>query len=67
LRGFTMNPRLPEGWNFMKLKNLRAFQSEFDIEVSRKGKNARVVVIQSGKIIFNKKWDQKSKLTITLN
>ena len=39
LRSFTMNPRLPDGWNYMKLKNIGAFQSEFDIEVSRKGKN----------------------------
>lgn len=51
----------------MKLKNIRAFQSAFDIEVFRKGKNARVVVVQSGKIIFDKKGDQKSKLIITLN
>jgi hypothetical protein len=66
LRSFTLNPRLPEGWNFMKLKNIRAFQSEFDIGVSRKGKIARVMVIQSGKIIFDKKWDQKSELTVCL-
>lgn len=67
LRGFTMNPRLPEGWNFMKLKNILAFQSEIEIDVFRKGKNARVVVVQSGKIIFDNKWDQKSELTIRLN
>jgi hypothetical protein len=67
LHSFTMTPRLPEGWNFMKLKNIRAFQSEFDIEVSRKGSNSRVLVTQSGKVIFDKKWDQKSKLTISLN
>ena len=66
-RSFTMNPRLPEGWNFMKLKKIKAFQSEFDIEVYRKGSNARVLVVQSGKIIYDKKWDQKSKLTINLN
>lgn len=66
-RSFTMKPLLPAGWNFMKLNNIRAFQSDFNIEVSRKGKNARVVVIQSGKLLFDKIWDQQSKLTITLN
>jgi hypothetical protein len=66
-RSFTMNPRLPAGWNFMKLYGIKAFQSDFDIRVSRKGKNARVEVIQSGTVIFNRKWDQQSKLTITLN
>ena len=66
-RSFTMKPLLPSGWNFMKLNNMRAFQSNFNIEVSRKGKNARVVVIQSGKVLFDKIWDQQSKLTISLN
>ncbi len=66
-RSFTMAPLLPAGWNFMKLNNIRAFQSDFNIEVSRKGKNARVVVIQSGKVLFDKIWDQQSKLTIYLN
>ncbi len=66
-RSFTLNPRLPAGWNSMKLTGIRAFQSNFDILVSRKGKNARIEVVQAGKIIFDKKWDQQSKLTITLN
>jgi len=66
-RSFTMKPLLPSGWNFMKLNSIRAFQSDFNIEVSRKGKNARVVVIQSGKVLFDKIWDQQSKLTIKLN
>jgi len=65
-KSFTMSPILPAGWNFMKLNNIRAFQSDFNIEVSRKGKNARVVLIQSGKVIYDKIWDQKSKMTITL-
>jgi len=66
-RSFTMKPLLPAGWNFMKLNNIRAFQSDFNIEVSRKGKNVRVVVIQSGKVLFDKIWDQQFKLTISLN
>jgi hypothetical protein len=66
-RSFTMKPLLPAGWNFMKLNNIRAFQSDFDIEVSRKGKKTIVKVSQSGKIIFVQNWDQKSKLSITLN
>jgi cellobiose phosphorylase len=66
-KSFTMTPRLPAGWNFMKLKHIRAFQSDFNLEVFRKGKNARVVVTQSGKIVFDKNWDQLSKISITLN
>ena len=67
LRSFTLNPRLPAGWNSMKLKGIRAFQSDFDILVSREGKNARVEMVQAGKIIFDKKWDQQSKLKISLD
>lgn len=66
-RSFTLMPLLPSGWDYMKLKKIKAFQSEFDIEVSRKGKNEQVKVIQSGKVIFDQKWDRRSKLTITLN
>jgi hypothetical protein len=66
-QSFTMNPKLPSGWNFMKLNKIKAFQSEFDISVSRKGKNARVLVTKSGKTVLDQKWDQKSKLTVHLN
>ncbi|MEI7424266.1 MAG: hypothetical protein WCK18_19340 [Prolixibacteraceae bacterium] len=65
-KSFTMNPVLPKGWDFMKLKNIKAFQSDFDILVSRKGKNARILVTQSGKVILDQKWDQKSKIKIDL-
>jgi hypothetical protein len=66
-KSFTMTPLLPSGWNFMKLNHIRAFQSDFNLEVSRKGKKTRVVVIQSGKIVFDKNWDRQSKISIVLN
>ena len=66
-KSFTMTPLLPSGWNFMKLNHIRAFQSDFNLEVSLKGKKTRVVVIQSGKIVFDKNWDRQSKISITLN
>lgn len=35
LRSFTMNVSLPSGWDRMALRHIRAFGSDFDIEVSR--------------------------------
>ena len=34
-RSFTVTPRLADGWNQMALKHIRAFGSDFDLEVSR--------------------------------
>lgn len=34
-RSFLVSPRLPEGWDRMALRNIRAFGSDFDIEVVR--------------------------------
>jgi cellobiose phosphorylase len=54
LNSFTITPQLPEGWDFMKLKNVHGFQKEFDIEVRRESGKIRLTV-KSGKIIsFNK-------------
>lgn len=35
LASFTLTPRLPGDWDKMALRNIRAFGSDFDIEVSR--------------------------------
>jgi len=39
---FTCTPQLPEGWNYMNLKNIKAFNHIFDILVARKGKKLEV-------------------------
>lgn len=64
---FTMNPRLPEEWNFMKLKKIKAFQSAFDIEVNRKGKKLKVEVIMNSEKVFETLWDQKTELVVNLD
>ena len=33
LRSFSLTPRLPEGWDAMALRHVKAFGSDFDIEV----------------------------------
>lgn len=55
LRSFTLTPRLPGEWNEMSLKNIRAFESEFDIRITREGQDAlRVTIEKGGKTLINR-------------
>lgn len=54
LDGFTLTPRLPDGWNNMKLRNVHGFQQIFDVEVNRESNKIRIKVISSGNVIINK-------------
>jgi len=52
---FELNPRLPENWNEMSLKHIRAFGDDFDINVKRDGNKINVeIVSQNGKFIKRK-------------
>lgn len=47
---FTLTPRLPQAWNEMALRKVKAFDAEFDIEINRlKGDKLQVKVIQGDK------------------
>lgn len=55
LHSFSMIPRLPQEWNHMALRNVRAFGSNFDIEIVRKtGNQLQVRVKKAGKVVLNK-------------
>lgn len=45
LKSFSLAPRLPAKWNEMALKNICAFQTSFDIQVSRNGKGKLNVLV----------------------
>lgn len=54
-RSFTLTPRLPQEWDKMSLRHIRAFGSDFDIEVSKvKEESLRIIVKENGKNILNK-------------
>lgn len=56
LHSFSMTPRLPQEWDRMALCHIKAFASDFDIELERvKAQTIRVVVKKAGKVILNKK------------
>ncbi len=54
LRSFDLTPRLPAGWNEMKLMSVQAFGHSFDIEVVRRGDRVQVEVTAEGKVLESK-------------
>ena len=44
-----MTPRIPKYWNYMNLNKIHAFQSDFDIRISRIDKNQLNVKVMNGK------------------
>lgn len=66
-RSFTLCPQLPQEWNQMSLRKIKAFGADFDIEVERiKGQTIRVVVKKVGKAVLNKKVANGSSLNCKL-
>lgn len=48
-RSFNMTPRLPESWDKMALRKIKAYAADFDIEVERiKGGKIKVLVFENG-------------------
>lgn len=48
---FDTTPRLPEGWDNMKLKNVHAFGRVFDLSVARAGERLKVEIVRGGKTV----------------
>lgn len=50
LKSFSLTPRLPQDWNEMALRNIRAFGADFDIEITRLANDKlQIKVINGGK------------------
>ncbi len=66
LNKFEILPRLPKNWDFMKLKNIKAFGRTFDIDVSRIDGETVLQVISEGKTVIEKQVVANSPLTVEL-
>lgn len=66
LNKFTIAPWLPKGWNYMKIKNIKAFNRTFDIEISRKGSGETITVKMANGIVITKEWKMKDPITVVL-
>lgn len=53
LRSFDLKPGMPGSWERMALRNIRAFEATFDIEIDRSDNGLQLVVSQAGNIIQN--------------
>ena len=51
---FQCTPRLPDNWPSMALRHVKAFGSDFDVVVERRGQKLQVRVLQEGKVIREK-------------
>ncbi len=63
---FTLTPWLPKNWNSMSLKNIKAFDRTFDLEVRRRGSKEMVTVKTASGHEKKTTWNTKQPLTIVL-
>lgn len=50
---FSFTPKLPEEWNQLALRNIKAFNANFDIEIKRKNNQLHIKVFQQNKVYLN--------------
>lgn len=66
LKSFSLTPHLPTGWDHMNLRHIRAFGSDFDIEVKRINGNKISVNIIDGSKKKSYKTDSGNTINIKL-
>lgn len=65
-RSFNLKPHLPTTWNRAALKAIKAFESSFDLEVTRVGRQIRVKVIEYDNLIYDKTSDESEIFEVVL-
>lgn len=66
LRSFDFTPRLPQEWEYMNLNHIKAFASDFDIQVKRNKDSLQVFVRSNGKTILKKNIRQGQTVSVKL-
>ncbi|MDR2969629.1 MAG: hypothetical protein LBV32_08510 [Tannerellaceae bacterium] len=64
LHAFTLTPRLPVGWDYMNLRKVKAFNDDFDIEISRDKELLNIRISRNNKTIFNKNIKEGNTVTV---
>jgi len=65
-RSFDCTPRLPDGWDRMAMRNIRAFQDSFDLSVERDGEGQLVRVIRENDTVFSRKTPLDATVSVPL-
>ena len=63
---FSFSPKLPKEWNQMALRNIKAFDADFDIEIKRKKNQLHVNVFQKNKVFLNTTIDEGKTIQVKL-
>lgn len=66
LKSFTISPKLPENWDNMSLKEIRAFGNVFDLEITRKDQKIKIEVIVDNKLILEKTIKENDQVLVEL-
>ncbi|MDD3077041.1 MAG: hypothetical protein PHE44_10885, partial [Proteiniphilum sp.] len=66
LNSFTLKPSLPDGWDKMSLKKIRAFGNNFDLDISRNGKKIKIDVFVDNKIVTEKIINEGNEIRVSL-
>ena len=67
LHSFDVTPQLPDGWDRMSLRNVKAFGAgEFDINVARDGYGIVMTVMRGGQTVVKRKSDNGKTISIKI-
>jgi hypothetical protein len=66
-KSFTLTPQLPKEWNFMSLKNIKAFATTFDIQIKRIKKKIEVNILSGNRSIFKTIVNDGESIKVELN
>jgi len=65
-RSFMMAPHLPAGWDYMNLRKVKAFNDEFDIDISRDKERLNIRISRNNKDILRKKVKEGETILVKL-
>ena len=63
---FSFSPKLPKDWNRMALRNINAFNTTFDIAITRKNNLLQVRVFYKNKVFMNASIEEGKTIHVTL-
>ncbi|MDR1681009.1 MAG: hypothetical protein LBS12_04405 [Prevotellaceae bacterium] len=66
LKSFTVTPRLPDAWERMALRQIKAFGTAFDIEVRREGRKIRLTVRTENRVLLDKSIPAGATASVTV-
>lgn len=66
LTTFFVSPKLPEGWESMALRNIKAFNNTFDIQVKREKDKLSVKVFSKDKVYIETLIEKNETIKVTL-